>query len=29
MKKVCEEYEDCMMDGTITNDDDTITCGEY
>lgn len=23
------DYDDCMIDGTITDSDDTITCGEY
>ena len=27
--KVYDDYNDCMIDGTITDDDDTITCGEY
>lgn len=26
---VYDDYNDCMVDGTITDDDDTITCGEY
>lgn len=27
--KVYDDYNDCMIDGTITDDDDTITCGDY
>lgn len=27
--KVNDYYDDCMIDGVITDDDDTITCGEY
>ena len=27
--KVYDDYNDCMIDGTITDSDDTITCGEY
>lgn len=27
--KVYDDYNDSMIDGTITDDDDTITCGEY
>lgn len=26
---VYDDYNDCIVDGTITDDDDTITCGEY
>ena len=26
---VYDDYNDCMIDGVITDDDDTITCGEY
>lgn len=26
---VYDDYNDCIVDGIITNDDDTITCGEY
>lgn len=22
-------YDDCMIEGVITDDDDTITCGDY
>lgn len=27
--KVYDDYNDSMIDGIITDDDDTITCGEY
>lgn len=27
--KVYDDYDSCMIDGTITDSDDTITCGEY
>ena len=27
--KVYDDYNDCMIDGTITDDDDTISCGDY
>ena len=26
---VYDDYNDCMIEGVITDDDDTITCGEY
>ena len=26
---VYDDYNDSMIDGIITDDDDTITCGEY
>ena len=27
--KVYDDYNDCMIDGIITDDDDTISCGDY